>query len=555
MNRYTYLVIFLLVVVSAGAFGRIAGNEFICFDDGRYIINNHHVQSGLNPKNIQWAFTAVVSGNWHPLTMLSHALDWRLFGANAAGHHLVSLLLHIGAVLFLFLFFHKTTGNLWASAFVAALLALHPLRVESIAWAAERKDVLSMFFGMACLYTYAFYVEHARPLRYGLCLLLFTMSLMSKPMLVTLPFVLLLIDYWPLRRWQSAPSANCFLLQEKLPFIVLAVISSILTLWAQNKGGLVISTENIPFFVRVLNAIISYTDYLGKLFWPVDLAIHYPYAFPFPLWKILLSFLILTGVSVAVIGMRKKMPFLFVGWFWYLGTLIPVIGLVQVASQAMADRYTYLPSVGIAVMLSWGILYFLPGHNCRKKVLFPAAIVILLALSVITWKQCGYWKTSITLFERALHVTKENYMAHGGLAIALLNENKPQEAINHLDQAVRIKPIDQFYRMRAIAYEKLGNDQQAIKDYSAAINLKPDMADDYFNRGLACIRLRQYQSALNDFNQTIQLRNDYTDAYNNRAYLHLIQGNSLSGCEDAQKACAMGNCQTLEWATGRGDCR
>ncbi|MGB5218038.1 MAG: tetratricopeptide repeat protein [Smithella sp.] len=554
-KKNTCLIIALLILACCVAFGRIAGNEFICFDDGRYIIGNNHVQSGFSPENIKWAFTAVVSGNWHPLTMLSHALDWALFGANPAGHHIVSLMLHIGAVIFLFLFLNKATNNLWTSAFAAAIFALHPLRVESVAWAAERKDVLSMFFGMACLYAYAFYAESSKLSRYMLCLILFALSLMSKPMLVTLPFALLLVDYWPLGRWQSATFANRSLLREKVPFIVLAIISSLLTLWAQNKGGLVISMENIPFSVRALNATISYVAYLGKFFWPIDLVIHYPYAFPFPLWKLSLSFLILAGISLTVIYQIKKMPFLFVGWFWYLGTLIPVLGLIQVASQAMADRYTYLPSVGIAVMLSWGVESFLLRNDIRKKVLLPAALAILLILSLITWKQCGYWKNSITLFQHALQVTDNNYMAHGGLAIALLNENRSTEAIEHLNQALRIKAIYQFYRMRAIAHEKLGHDQQAVEDYSNAISLKPYNAEDYFNRGLAYVNLRQYQPALEDFNQAIQLKQDYADAFNNRGYLYLVQGQKQPGCADAQKACSMGNCKTLEWATEQNYCR
>ncbi|HOU50158.1 MAG TPA: tetratricopeptide repeat protein [Smithella sp.] len=553
-KKYTGLIIALLTLACCVTFGRIAGNEFICFDDGRYIIGNQHVQSGFNPENVRWTLTAVVSGNWHPLTMLSHMLDWALFGAHPAGHHIVSLIFHIGAVVFLFLFLKKTTGNPWTSGFAAAIFALHPLRVESVAWAAERKDVLSMFFGMACLYAYAFYAENSKPSRYMLCLILFALSLMSKPMLVTLPFVLLLIDYWPLGRWQSAPFANRSLIREKIPFIILSIISIILTLWAQNKGGLVIPMENIPFSVRALNAIISYVAYLGKFFWPSNLAIHYPYEFPFPLWQLLLSLLILTGISVTVIYQIKKMPFLFVGWYWYLGTLIPVLGLIQVASQAMADRYTYLPSIGIAVMLSWGVKFFLVKNESRKKVLVPSAIAVLFILSIITWKQCGYWKNSITLFQHALQVTNDNYMAHGGLAIALLNENKPLEAIEHLNQALRIKPLYQFYRMRAIAHESLGHDQQSIEDYSSAIRLKPYHAEDYFNRGLAYVNLRQYQPALEDFNQAIQLKQDHADAYNNRGYIYLVQGQKQPGCADAQTACAMGNCKTLKWATDQNYC-
>ena len=404
-KKYKYFIVIFLIIASFIAFGRILGNGFTNFDDQVYITENNHIQAGINAETVQWALGAVVSSNWHPLTLLSHVLDWSLFGANASGHHLVNLLLHIGSVLFLFFFLAKTTKSLWPSAFVAALFALHPLRVESVAWASERKDVLSMFFGMAALYVYALYVEEHKFSKYFLCLILFALGLMAKPMLVTLPFVLLLLDYWPLERWPKAlaplnppaaatarsekkktkqrkadstkvqkistPLTNSSsiirsLLWEKAPFFLLAIVSSIITLWAQNKGGAVASLQKMPFSERLSNAIVSYVAYLGKIFWPVDLAVFYPYEYSFPLWQILGAILLLLGISAAVIYFIKKAPFLFVGWFWYLGTLIPVIGLVQVGRQAMADRYTYLPSIGIGIMLVWGIIYLFRGKDCVK---------------------------------------------------------------------------------------------------------------------------------------------------------------------------------------------
>lgn len=557
-KKYFYLIIILLIAVSLAAFGRIAGNDFINFDDPKYITGNDHIKSGINSKSVQWAFTSVVSGNWHPLTMLSHMLDWSLFGANPAGHHMVNLLLHIGAVVFLFLFLNKATNNLWPSAFTAALFALHPLRVESIAWASERKDVLSMFFAMTCLWAYAVYAQKATLSKYFLCLTLFTLGLMSKPMLVTLPFVLMLMDYWPLERWQktfalaevpvtsaeekktkakkhkddstragdiSMPLTNGtqsirFLLLEKAPFIFLTIISSLLTLWAQNKDSLVISLERIPVPARAANAIISYGSYLGKTFWPVDMAIHYPYEKTFPFGQFLISCFILTGITIVVIYTIKKLPFLFVGWFWYLGTLVPVIGLVQVASQAMADRYTYLPSIGIAIMLSFGIPLIFPRKNIQKKVLLPAATAILFVLAFLTWQQCGYWKSSIDLFSHALQATKDNDMAHAGLAVSLFKEGKTMEAIEHYNEAVRIQPIYQFYGKRGIAYNKLGQYQKAIDDYNEAIRLKPDYVDAYYNRGIA----------------------------------HLKQGDKMRGCSDAQKACALGDCNLLQQAKNKTLC-
>jgi len=597
-KKYTYFIIIFLIVTSFAAFGRIAGNDFINLDDNEYITENSHIQSGINPESIKWAFTAVVLANWHPITWLSHILDWSLFGANASGHHLVSLLLHIGAVIFLFLFLNKTTNNIWPSAFAAALFALHPLRMESVAWAAERKDVLSMFFGMACLYAYAFYAENSKLSRYILSLILFALALMSKPMMVTLPFVLMLLDYWPLGRWQKEISAPVKsrshltgrLLWGKAPFIFLTIGSSIVTLWAQNKGGAVVSMERIPLLKRVTNAIISYIAYLEKTFCPVNLAVVYPYELSLPLWKVIISVLILMLITVIVIYYIKKLPFLFVGWFWYLGTLIPVIGLVQVGSQAMADRYTYLPSIGIAIMLAWGIPLLFSRADIRKKILFPAGIAVLAVLAVVTWKQSGYWENSIELFSHTLRVTKNNYLVHNNRGFTYDNLGQYQLAISDFNKAISLKEdyADAYYN-RGRSYYKMGHYQHATEDYNKVIRLKPGYAYAYNNRGIIYGGLGQYQLAVEDFNKAIILKRDYTDAYNNRgvtytnmgqyqraiddynevirrqsnnanAYnnrglVYFMQGNGNLGCSDAQKACALGNCNLFEMAKRKGNCR
>ena len=510
-----------------------------------YITENNHIQAGLNAETVKWAFGAVVSSNWHPLTLLSHALDWSLFGANASGHHLINLLLHIGSVLFLFFFLAKTTKSLWPSAFVAALFALHPLRVESVAWASERKDVLSMFFGMAALYVYAVYVEEQKLSRYFLCLILFALGLMAKPMLVTLPFVLLLLDYWPLERWPKAlapvnlPAAATArsekkktkqrradstkeqkistpltssssivrsLLWEKAPFFLLAIVSSIITLWAQNKGGAVASLQKIPFAERLSNAIVSYVSYLGKIFWPVDLAVFYPYEHSFPLWQILGAILLLLGISAAVIYFIKKAPFLFVGWFWYLGTLIPVIGLVQVGRQAMADRYTYLPSIGIGIMLIWGIIYLLPREKLRKIILIPAAVIVLAVLTFLTGQQCGYWRDSVSLFNHALEATKDNYMAHTNLGIALAAEGKIDEAVSHYRAALQINPNDDttHYNL-ANALKKQGADEEAIVHYREALRINPYYSKAHNNIGVCLEAQLKHDEAIYHYRQALQL--------------------------------------------------
>jgi tetratricopeptide (TPR) repeat protein len=522
-KKYTCPIVIFLIVVSSLAFGRIAGNNFINYDDNKYITENNYIQHGINKESVRWAFTTTYFSYWHPFTWLSHMLDWSIFGANPSGHHLVSLLLHIGAVVFLFLFLNKTTNNIWLSAFASAFFAIHPLRVESVAWASERKDVLSMFFATACLYSYAFYAELPKLSRYLLCFLLFSLALMSKPIMVTLPFVMMLLDYWPLKRWPTERRNNlaCKLILEKFPFICLSIAVCVITFWAQNKDEQLASIEHLPFFNRVGNSLISYTFYLGKTFWPDDLAVFYPYDLSLSLWKIFISGTILAVTTIVVFYYIRKLPFLFVGWLMYLGTLIPVIGFVQSGAQSMADRYTYLPSVGITFILAWGISSLIKNEDARKKILFPAAIAVITIMSIIAWRQCGHWKNSIEIFSHALRVTQNNYLAHNS---------------------------------RGIAYGEAGQYQKAIDDFNKAIYWKPDYFKAYNNRGFTYTILGQYQNAVNDYNEAIILKSDYAKAYENRGFVHLIQGNNVSGCSDLQKACALGVCAKLEAVKFKGYC-
>jgi Tfp pilus assembly protein PilF len=532
-KKYTYLIIVLLVIACLTSYGRILGNDFVNYDDDRLITENNYVQIGFNAQSVKWALTNASLEYWHPLTWLSIMLEWRLFGTNASFYHLVSLLLHIGAVLFLFLFLNKATKRFWPSAFVAALFALHPLRVESVAWASEHKDVLSMFFGMATLYAYAQYVEKSRLSKYFICLILFTLSIMSKPTLVTLPCVLLLLDYWPFERWQkpftpvniSAKSRSqviAHLLWEKAPFFLLSMLLGIMLIGQLQADNYMAPLQRLSFSGRIMNAIVSYVSYLGNTFWPVDLACFYPYAHSFQLWQVIGAASVLLAISVAVVFLVKRTPFLAVGWFWYLGTLFPVSGLMQAGAQARADRYTYFPFIGIAIMVAWGILFLIKREDTRKKILFPTAIAALSIMAFFTWQQCGYWKNSIELFSHALQVTKDNVRAHNNFALALFAEGKIKEAIDHYNKAIRLKPDNlEAYNNRGIAYTTLGQYQMAIEDYNKAIRLKPDDADSYFNRG----------------------------------FVYFKQGNNISGCEDAKKACELGNCKILEAVTGKGLCR
>jgi tetratricopeptide (TPR) repeat protein len=553
-KKYAYIIVLLLTFSCLAAFGQIAGNEFINFDDNRYITENNFIQGGFTCSSVKWAFTDRLSTHWHPLTWLSHMLDWRLFGNSPAGHHLMNLLFHIGAVIFLFLFLFKTTNNLWPAAFAAAFFALHPLRVESVAWAAERKDVLSMFFGMTALYAYAYYLENFKRSRYLLCLFLFALALLSKSMLISLPFILLLMDYWPLQRFQAISASGMraakILLKEKIPFFVLSIASGIAALWALYESA----ETHLDFPARVLNAIVSYATYLKKLFLPFDLAVIYPFAHSFPTWQIMSSVALLLGITAVVIYFFRKLPFLSVGWFWYLGALIPVSGLVSI-NVPMADRYTYLPSIGISIMLAWGIPALIKDERLRRKILFPVALAFLLMLSVVTFHQCGHWKNSVSIFSRTLEVTENNYMAHNNLAVALTEEGIISEALEHYNKAMAIKPeLDLFYYNLGVSYVKTGQYQLAIGTYSKAINLNPRNFKAYNNRGIVYAELGRYQEAMEDFNTAISLNKYFADAYHNRSLTLFNERKREPGCADARKACELGNCGALGLARDRGLC-
>jgi len=555
------IVYIVLAAITLAVYWQVNQYDFVNLDDNLYVTENRHIQSGITLDGFCWAYSTKHAGFWLPLVWLSFMFDYQLYGLNAGGYHLTNLILHILSVLLLFWLFNRMTGAVWRSAFIASLFALHPLHLESVVWITERKDVLSAFFWMLTLCLYVYYTEKPIIKRYLLVLFPFICALMSKPIVVTLPFVLFLLDYWPLGRWikdvpTSRNNSTVMLIGEKIPFIVLTVISSIVTIGTQNTAGAIVSMERFPFSVRIANVMISYVAYLRKIFWPVDLAVFYPYELSLPLGEILISGLILILITATVLYYIKKMPFLFVGWFWYLGTLIPVIGLVQVGTQAMADRHTYIPSIGIAIMLAWGIPSLIKSEEIRKKLLFTAAIAALAIFSVLTWQQCGYWKNSITLFNHALQVTKDNYLVHNNLGLTLFIEGKTEEAIYHYNEAIRIKKnYDDAYFNRGIANFKLSQYRLAIEDYNHAIRLQPNFENAYNNRGAAYGMLGQNSRAIEDFNKAIQLKQDFADAYKNRGITYFNQGNKMMGCLDVQKACALGTCKLLEDAKRSGVCR
>jgi tetratricopeptide (TPR) repeat protein len=510
------IVYIVLILAILAVYWQVNKYDFVNLDDVRYVTENSHIQSGITPDGILWAFSTTHAEFWHPLTWLSLMFDYQLYGLNAGGYHLTNLILHILSTLLLFWLFCRMTGAVWKSAFVAALFALHPMHVESVAWISERKDVLSAFFWMLTLCLYVYYTEKPFIRRYLLVVFSFVCALMSKPIVVTLPVIMILLDYWPLKRFESKKN-NLILwqLKEKIPFFVLSAIFSIITLLAQYNPS--IERLAFPLTSRIANAPVSFVTYLGKTFWPHDLAVFYPFSDQLPIWQVLGATLLIIVISSAVIVMVKRLPYLFVGWIWYAITISPVIGIIQVGDFAMADRYHYLPSIGIAVMLAWGIPSLIQSEDIRKKILFPAAIAFLTVMSILTWQQCRYWENTIELFKHTLQVTKDNDLAHNNIAYALAEKGKIKEAIDHYSKAISLKPYDvNIYSNRGNAYVKLGQHQQAVEDYNEAIRLKPDYAPAYINRGNAYTELGQYQMAIEDFNKALHLKPDYADTiYNN----------------------------------------
>jgi Tfp pilus assembly protein PilF len=538
------LISLFLIVATFAVFGHVQNHAFLNFDDNAYVTENRQVQSGLTPEGVTWAFTTMYAANWHPLTWLSHMLDCQLYGLNPSGHHLTNLVFHIASTLLLFLVLKRMTGALWRSGIVAALFALHPLHVESVAWVAERKDVLSTFFWMLTMWTYIRYIDRPKLNRYLLVLLFFTLGLLSKPMLVTLPFVLLLLDYWPLRRFQFGQlSENCksptsksmnpgdqksialHLFWEKAPFFVLCAASSILTIFAQQKGGAVVPLEYYPFESRIANALVSYVSYVEKMIWPRHLAVFYPYQEMLPIWKIVGSGLLLIGVSVLVIRAARRRPSLVVGWLWYLGTLIPVIGLVQVGGQAMADRYTYVPLIGLFIMIVWSVPDILAGWRYRKVVLSMSAGLLLSLLMIVTTLQVTHWQNNITLFEHSLDVTSNNYLSHTNLGLALGHQGRIQEAIDHLAESLRIKPdFAETHNGMGVALGHQGRYQEANDHFAEALRIKPDYEEAYSNLGALLLRQGKNEEAIVYFNEALRIKPDYAEVHNNLGTLLSRQG-------------------------------
>jgi len=490
-----------LLLATFAVYAQVGRFDFVNFDDPDYVVDNLHVRDGITADGVRWAFTSVEAANWFPVTRLSHMLDVQLFGLRSGWHHLVNVLIHTLAALLLFAFLNRATQARWPSALVAFLFALHPLHVESVAWVAERKDVIGAFFWFLALWAY---VRGRKPL----VLAAFCLGLMAKPMIVTLPFVMLLADVWPLRRPRTPA-----LLWEKLPLFALSAAAAIATYLVQRGSGAVRALDAFPIGLRIENALVTYVVYMARMIWPARLAVFYPYPVDVPVWQAALAGLVLAGITVLVVRSLRDRPYLAVGWFWYLGTLVPVIGLVQVGAQARADRYMYVPMVGLAVMLAWGLVG--QAISPANRAVAAACVAACVAL---TWVQVGYWRSSETLFRHALDVTAGNYLAHHNLGVALAEEpGRLPEAIAQYEAALAIKP--DYARARTDlgnALARTGRLQDAVAQYQAAIRLEPDAAIPHNNLGNALSQIPgRLPEAIAEYESALRFEPNYAEAHNN----------------------------------------
>lgn len=493
----------LLVLATLAVYARVAGHEFVGYDDPGYVTANPVVQRGLSLDGVAWAFTTTAMSNWHPVTWLSHLLDVQCFGLAPAGHHLVSVALHALSAALLFLLLARLTDRPWRSLTVAALFALHPLHVESVAWVAERKDVLSGVLWHLTLLLYVEWTRRPGPGRYLAALACFAAGLMAKPMLVTLPVVLLLLDAWPLARWKASagpgplrPASSLpALVREKLPFLALSLASSAVTIYAQHQGGSMAGLREAPLGLRAENAVVAAASYLGLAIWPRDLAVLYPLPPSIPAWRVAVSAGVLLAITAGVTLRARRAPYLAVGWSWFLVTLLPVIGLVQVGAQSMADRYTYLPLTGIFLMAVWGGAELVGARPWRGPLLATAAVA---AAAAVTWGQLGHWRDSLTLFRHTLEVTSGNYLILNNYGAALNDRGRPEEAIPALQRALAIEPghAEAWYNLGRIHQVARQDLEAAALYYRRAIQLKPGYLDAQINLGGVLNRLGRFREGL-----------------------------------------------------------
>jgi protein O-mannosyl-transferase len=554
--------LFLVFAVFA-AFGWTLGNGFVNFDDPIYVYENPHINNGITLNGLRWVWTSSHAGNWHPLTGMSHMLDAQIYGPNAWGHHLTSVLLHAAVSVLLFLGLWRMTGELWPSALVAAIFAVHPLRAESVAWISERKGLLSGLFFMLTLHAYVSYVRHPfSAIRYLSVVAMFAMALMSKPAVVTLPCVLLLLDYWPLGRIKApaertsprsgvgsgsgfSGQARVFgrLALEKVPLLLVAAVASTATVWAQSKGKCIVPLESIPLEPRIANAATSYIAYIGNFFYPVGLCAYYPH----PLGKasmadgtVLAAILAIGLMTTAAISAYRRLPYLFVGWFWYVGMMVPMIGVFQVGMHARTDRYTYLPLIGLCIAMVWGIARVCAGLARRRLVLGAFSGVVLVQLMVCTWYQTTFWFNTLGLWARALECTKGNAMAHTNLAVGLFDWGDVDWAIEQCQEALKISPrFPEALNNLGTAYAKKSRDDLAIEYFQKAIEIDPNSPQPHYSLGLALARRSQLDEAIRHYRAAIALEPERAGCHYELGLALNQQGNAAEGISELRTAIQM----------------
>lgn len=527
--KRTLLFSLLLGAVVLACYSPVTHNGFLNYDDDTYLTENAQVRAGLTWPTVKWAFTTYDAANYHPLTWLAHALDYQLFGLNPGAHHEVNVLLHVANAVLLFLLLQSATGYAWRSLFVAALFALHPVNVESVAWAAERKNVLSILFFLLALHAYVWYTRRPALGRYALIVLLFALGLLSKPQVITLPFLLLLFDYWPLGRFgasqvEASPAPSCVLpkvsfgrlVQEKLPLLLLSAASATVTMKAQRTGGAIQTLTQYSPWLRVETALIAYVRYLGKAFWPSKLAALYPHpTVLYPTWKVGAAGVLLILVTVMVVRARAR-RYLIVGWLWYLGSLVPMLGLVQVGVQGMADRYAYIPFIGLFLMCTWLVADWGKAHHLHIELIAVPAVACLLVMASLTYRQLSYWHDTSMFWLHTLAMTENNFVAHDSYGDYLADEGRIEEAAVQFRAAVAIHPVDLPANLNLGAYEhSRGNLQGAIERYQIVALYAADTglrAIAYGNLGSAYRQLGDLARAKQDFETALQLKPDRTMA-------------------------------------------
>jgi len=551
-QKYSILVVLMLIILTLGVYWQVQNYEFINYDDDVYVTQNSHLQSGITLDGFRWAFSTKYFGLWNPLTWLSLMFDYQLFGFNAGGYHWTSVIIHILNTVLLFFLFRNLTGAIWRSAFVAVLFAIHPINVESVAWIAERKNVLSTFFWMLTMLFYVWYVKQPNWKRYLPVFISFALGLMSKPMLVTLPFVLLLLDYWPLNRTaintrnerdirfalKAGKEKLSFLILEKIPLFVLSAIFIFINIYKpqSERGVITVSLQNTIFIQRVNNAIFSYAMYLKKLFWPTDLSIHYMYL-NVPIWQIFLSAIFLIIVTIFVCKNLKKYPYLPVGWFWYLGTLVPVIRIADIGEHTMADRYAYVTFIGLFVIIAWGAEQILSKYIYLKKIFIFAAVLIIVLLTAATYNRLKLWTNTITLFEDALKKDPNNYVVNLVMGHEMAKKDENEKALYYSDMALKADPrLHPAYNLKGIVLLKMGKRSEAFKSFETALQLNNLSAEPNYNMGLFYSEDNNLDKAIEYFTKAIKINSDYIEARNYLGVVLIKKGKIPEGILQFEKA-------------------